>query len=154
MIRKLCYELYKLDWKNSHITVEKEAKSIKDYFDGLIDSDAEYTYNDYLEEFGYNEELYACYDEFLDNEYQDEEYICGLLNNEKFIDMYRKDKYERESKLRLTFDITLYGKVYDTLVGILGYKQDCFLSDNCIEIKREDFESIKSILFDVNFKEL
>ena len=92
MISRLCYELYKVDWKHSHmITAEREMDSIKDYYEGLVDGDTEYTYNDYLEEFGYNGELYVCYEEFLDAEYLDEDYICNLLDNRNLIDMYRKD---------------------------------------------------------------
>ena len=96
MISMLCYELYKVDWKHSHmITVEREMDSIKDYYECLTDmDDMEYTYNDYLEEFGYDGELYVCYEEFLENEYRDEGYICSLLDNENLIDMYRKDLKE------------------------------------------------------------
>ena len=96
MVSKLCYELYKINWKHSHmITAEREMDSIKGYYEGLVDSDTEYTYNDYLEEFGYDGELYVCYEEFLDTEYMDEDYICSLLDNEKLIAMYRKDIKER-----------------------------------------------------------
>lgn len=92
MIRKLCYELYKIDWKHSHmITSEREIDSVKNYYQGLVDDDTDYTYNDYLEEFGYNGELYSCFDEFCDNEYDDKEYICGLLDDEKLISLYLKD---------------------------------------------------------------
>jgi len=66
--------------------------SIKDYYESLVDmDDTEYTYNDYLEEFGYDGELYVCYEEFLENEYLEDDYICGLLDNEKLIAMYYKD---------------------------------------------------------------
>lgn len=92
MIKKLCYELYKVDWKHSHmITLEREMDAIKDYFEGLIDDESEYSFEDYLEEFGYNGELYVCFAEFCDTEYLDSEYICGLLDNEELIEMYRKD---------------------------------------------------------------
>ena len=92
MISRLCYELYKIDWKHSHmITKEREMNSVKDYYENLADDDAEYTYDDYLEEFGYDGELYVCYEEFLDNEYLEEDYICGLLDNDELINMYRKD---------------------------------------------------------------
>lgn len=95
MISKLCYELYKVDWKHCHmITPEREMDSIKDYHEGLVGNDTDYTYNDYLEEFGYDGELYVCYEEFLDAEYMDEDYICSLLDNEKLIAMYRKDRKE------------------------------------------------------------
>ena len=94
MISKLCYELYKVDWKHSHmITAEREMDFIKDYYEGLIDinNDEEFTYNDYLEEYGYDGELYVCYEEFCDMEYHDKEYMCSLLNNEVLIAMYYED---------------------------------------------------------------
>lgn len=91
MISKLCYELYKVDWEHSHmITKEREMDSIKDYYEGLIE-DSVYTYNDYLEEFGYDGELYAFYEEFLEAEYQDEDYMCSLLNNDSLIAIYYED---------------------------------------------------------------
>lgn len=97
MISKLCYELYKVDWKHSHmITKEVEMDSIKNYYEGLVDEDVEYTYNDYLEEFGYDGELYVCYEEFLENEYLEEDYICGLLDNAELIILYYQDIHEED----------------------------------------------------------
>ena len=91
-IRKLCYELYKIDWKHSHmITKEREMDSIKDYYEGLIDNDSEYTYEDYIEEFGYDGELYVCYEEFCDVEYYDVDYMRTLLDNDKLINIYHED---------------------------------------------------------------
>lgn len=92
MISMLCYELYKVDWKHKHmITADREMDSIKGYYEVHPDmDDTEYTYNDYLEEFGYDGELYVCYEEFWENEYQDDDYMCSLLNNEKLIAMYHK----------------------------------------------------------------
>ena len=72
-ISELCYELYKLDWKHSHmITKEIEMDSLKDYFEGTVSS-SEYSFDEYIEEFGYDGEIYACYEEFRDNEYLDKE---------------------------------------------------------------------------------
>ena len=91
-IRKLCYELYKIDWKHSHmITKEREMDSIKDYYEGLIDNDNEYTYEDYIEEFGYGGELYVCFEEFCDAEYYDVDYMRTLLDNDKLINIYHED---------------------------------------------------------------
>ena len=42
-------------------------------------------------EFGYDGELYVCYDEFLDNEYLEEDYIKELLDNEKLYNKYLED---------------------------------------------------------------
>ena len=91
MVSKLCYELYKLDWKRSHmITAEREMDSIKNYYEGLVD-DSEYTYNDYLEDFGYDGEIYVCYEEFCDMEYHDKRYMCALLDNDELIKQYYAD---------------------------------------------------------------
>ena len=90
-IRKLCYELYKIDWKHSHITKKREMDSIKDYYEGLIDNDIEYTYGDYIEEFGYDGELYVCFEEFCDAEYYDVDYMRTLLDNDKLINIYHED---------------------------------------------------------------
>ena len=90
-IRKLCYELYKIDCKHSHITKEREMDSIKDYYEGLIDNDSEYTYEDYIEEFGYDGELYVCFEEFCDAEYYDVDYMRTLLDNDKLINIYHED---------------------------------------------------------------
>lgn len=97
MISKLCYELYKIGWKQYHIDVERERKSIKDYYAFLMEEDDEdinvftYTYNDYLEEFGYDGELYVCYEEFCETEYLEEDYIRVLLNDEQLLAMYYED---------------------------------------------------------------
>ena len=90
-IRKLCYKLYKIDWKHSHITKEREMDSIKDYYEGLIDNDSEYTYEDYIEEFGYNGELYVCFEEFCDAEYYNVDYMRTLLDNDRLINIYHED---------------------------------------------------------------
>jgi hypothetical protein len=88
MIRRLCYALYKVDWEYSHmITAERKMDSLKNYFE-----DEDYIqYSEYLEEYGYDGELYVCFEEFLDAEYQDEEYMCRLLDKENLIAMYLKD---------------------------------------------------------------
>lgn len=90
-ISELCYELYKLDWKHSHmITKEIEMDSLKDYFKGTCSFD-ECSFAEYLEEFGYDGEIYACYEEFRDNEYLDKEYITELLDNDELIEIYYQD---------------------------------------------------------------
>jgi len=56
--------------------------------------------------------------------------------------------------MRLTFDINEYDKVYDALIGILGFEQECFQTDDIIEIYEEDLETIRNILPDVEFKKI
>ena len=92
MIRKLAYELYKIDWERNHmITAERKMDAVKNYFEVIDELEAGYTFEDYLADYGYDGELYVCYDEFLDNEYMEDDYICGLLDNPSLINMYYKD---------------------------------------------------------------
>ena len=91
-IKRLCYELYKVDWKRSHmITAEREMDTIKDYFEGLVSSEAEYPYAAYLCEFGYDGEFYACFQEFCDTEYLNADYMHSLLEDPKLITLYNED---------------------------------------------------------------
>lgn len=86
-IKKLCYDLYKLKWKEEHCTYEQIKELTIDYHLYTDDYD-EFTYEDYLNEFGYNGELYADFYEFETNEYLDEEYMKNLLRDN--IDIYEK----------------------------------------------------------------
>ena len=95
MISRLCYELYKVDWKRNHmITADREMDSIKNYYEALADAgldEESYAYHYYLAEFGYDGELYVCYEEFIETDYLEDDYICGLLDNEELIARYYKD---------------------------------------------------------------
>lgn len=94
-ISKLCYELYKIDWEHNHgITAERKSDAVIDYYEGLVDDDEYYTFEDYLDEFGYNGELYVCYEEFLYAEYLDSDYMHILLKHPKLIKLYDKDMEE------------------------------------------------------------
>lgn len=85
-IKKLCYELYKLDWKREHgITHNMTTDALKNYYEEFSE---DYSFEDYLRDFGYEGKVYACFDEFLDNEYLEEDYICKLLDNTNLIDLY------------------------------------------------------------------
>ena len=90
-IRELCYELYKNDWL-SRITPEEKAKSLIDYYEyQKEDSDTSLDYNDFLFGYGYGGQIYVCFDEFYNEEYQDENYIKGLLNNDALFEEYKHD---------------------------------------------------------------
>ena len=88
-IKKLCYELYKLDWKREHgITHNMTTDALKNYYEEFSE---DYSFEDYLRDFGYEGKVYACFDEFLDNEYLEEDYICKLLDNTNLINLYLLD---------------------------------------------------------------
>lgn len=92
-ISELSYQLYIIQWKHEYITPEIEADAWKDYFENTEAEDfAEYSFDDYLWDCGYaGGALYVCYEEFLNAEYLDEDYIKELLENEELYEMYLKD---------------------------------------------------------------
>lgn len=88
-IKKLCYELYKIDWKHSHgITYQMEMDEIKNYYSDFQNSVSNYTFDDYINDYGYAGMLYVCFDEFCENEYLDETYMCELLDDKNLIQIY------------------------------------------------------------------
>lgn len=94
-----CYELYQLEWMASH------EYSLADVFNGLkecavelaecddFDTDMNIAFDEIEEMFferGFGEgSIFVCKDEFLNCEYQDEEYMEYLLDTEMF-ELYQK----------------------------------------------------------------
>ena len=88
-IRKKSYELYKLDWMASHgYSLQDIAVELANLADEGVSSE------ELLSEFEQNGfsggEIYVSYDEFIDNEYQDMEYMKSLLSKEDFM-LYLRD---------------------------------------------------------------
>lgn len=101
MIQNLCYELYKVDWKHSHmISKEREMDVIKNYYEEGIFFAYEGSFTSYLEEVGYDGELYVCFEEFMETEYQDEEYILLLLANDRLSKLYLEDLKRIQSEFK------------------------------------------------------
>ncbi len=97
-IAELCYALYKLDWERK-ISTDQKMDLLKDYFeeletDGAVPSE-EYSFEEYLFERGYGGSLYVCFEEFLEAEYEDKEYISELLCNDYLYGLYEKDLFDR-----------------------------------------------------------
>lgn len=92
MVKKIIYELYKVDWEREHkITPDIKRSFMIDYYKYLFNPE-EYSFQDYLEEFGYNGELYLSFEDFLKNEYLKEDYVRGLINEDKdLLDIYLID---------------------------------------------------------------
>lgn len=96
-ISKVAYELYKQDWIDTHTTREIRLDDIRNWGETEIENDNEElacSYEECREEFGYSGEIFACYDEFLDNEYQDSSYMKKLLQSDSLINAYLNDKEE------------------------------------------------------------
>lgn len=92
IFKKTMYELYKVDWMR-RVSADTQMDAIKDYFEGLTDFDETYTLRDYIEEFGYNSNLYGCYSEFCETELKDEEYVLSLIgDNKALMEVYNEYK--------------------------------------------------------------
>lgn len=101
-IKELAYELYKLDWMR-RISVDRQMDKMKDYYDecvitrlnpcdGVVEPQYTMSFEDYLSDSdGYNGELYAYFYEFIDNEYQDNEYMKTLFDNDNMYQIYLED---------------------------------------------------------------
>lgn len=85
-ISELSYKLYQSDWKQHHVAPEEERETIKDWYE---EGEGE-AFSDYLSERGYHGHLYACYEEFLENEFRDRDYIEGLLGRGSLKEQYEE----------------------------------------------------------------
>ena len=93
-IKLLCYELYKIDWVRTHISAIRELNSLKKYY--MNNNDLDYknfmnSYNNELNTVEYDGEMYVSFDEFIDNEFNDKEYIKSLLNDNDLYNQYLND---------------------------------------------------------------
>lgn len=87
-IQILAYTLYKIDWLR-RISHDRIADLVKNYYEEQKDcSFDDWTIEDYFNECGFNGEMYACFDEFIDTEYRDKEYMQKLLDNSALYDEY------------------------------------------------------------------
>lgn len=111
-ISELAYELYKVDWMK-RVSSECQSETIKNYYNKLSEGEAptDYSFENYLSDNGYNGELYCSYGEFIDCEYQDEEYMRELLGDELF------EKYNAEVSVndRLDSFLEIADKISDAI---------------------------------------
>lgn len=79
---RFCYELYKVDWM-SRISTERQLTAMREYYKmTLWDDFIPFKY--YISDRGYDGEIYACFDEFLECEFKDKEYMRNLLTDELY----------------------------------------------------------------------
>lgn len=91
-ILKACYEIYKVDWKRTHVTPEEEAAEREEYEDALAEAkefdDADFadlypTFDAWVDEHGYGGSLWVCRAEFEECEFRDPAYMESLLTDNK-----------------------------------------------------------------------
>lgn len=91
-VKKIAYEKYKLDWMLHHgYTLEDLVNSLSDCMEG-VNEDFVVVFDIWESDYGFGSEIWACFDEFIDNEYQDKGYMKQLLNWEEY------EKYEEDMK--------------------------------------------------------
>jgi len=85
--RTIAYDLYKEHWKLNHLKPDTEYNTLCEYADELSNIDEstdtnnilKSDYDKFITEYGYHDECYVCYDEFLNNEYKDSDYMKEIL---------------------------------------------------------------------------
>ena len=85
-LKEYLYEKYKEDWVKEHISENRLLKTkglYKEYLQEFDEGDEKPSFEDYIEENGYEGECYVCFDEFCENELKNKEYILGLLKGEQ-----------------------------------------------------------------------
>jgi hypothetical protein len=95
---KAAYEAYKADWIASHISPERMTETFKEYTAALMeqfensdwDACSHYTFEEFLDEQGYQGELYVCFEEFLGAEFRDYDYMTSLLGVEPYETMCKQ----------------------------------------------------------------
>ena len=101
-IKEKAYQLYKFDWLASHnYTLDDVLKKVWTIINHIgFDIEVEADLLDAFEEIGFNGEIYACFDEFIDSEYQDSQYMECLLGGTESDDYkaYIKDIEEEQNE--------------------------------------------------------
>lgn len=87
-ICQIAYEKYQLDWIKSH------GHSLDEIFEICSNSIGEDSSpKDYLEEHGFDGEIYASYEEFLASEYKNISYMSQLLGKKEFVEYLKDNSY-------------------------------------------------------------
>ncbi len=100
-IEIIAYQKYKKDWLQQRNYKEDIFDEIKTgYEQECKEHGKTQSFEQYFEEYGIYGEIYCCFDEFLDNEYQDEEYMKDLLTATE----YEEYLNERKTDTRVLKD--------------------------------------------------
>lgn len=85
-IQELAYQRYKLSWCISHgVTISDIAKVCRDYWHNVEEYCIDESLEDYIEATGFaGGQIWACKEEFMMNEYQNDPYMKELLDPEMY----------------------------------------------------------------------
>ena len=103
-IKRIAYEKYRLDWMLKHgytlTSLMNELDSMQEESEDTVSQ----LFIDWEYGFGFSSEIWVCFDEFIDNEYQDKGYMKQLLNWEEY------EKYEEDMKMGRIDNIVNFAK--------------------------------------------
>lgn len=94
-IRDFAYGLYQLKWVDAHCNLQIIKETMIDAFEEGI------SLQEYVTEYGFKgiNECFVDYEEFIDNEYRDEEVMLDLFDDdEKYMELWEKDLLELEEE--------------------------------------------------------
>ncbi len=89
-IKKVAYEKYKETWIRERNYTSEFLEKIHNQYEKEKHEDT-YSFEDYINEYGYEGECYACFEEFLNTEYLEQEYMRELLSGKEY-EMYCEDR--------------------------------------------------------------
>ena len=113
-LKETAYQLYIDDWMH-RISTERQLDARRDFYE-MQKENPDLCFDDYIFHYGYDGEIYACFDEFLDAEWRDEEYMEALLSElmykeyleEAYYDNKENEDYIYASMLRVADKIREY----------------------------------------------
>ena len=79
-LKRKLYEAYRLDWMISHgHTLPELMRELDGCTDDETGSSIQDTFSEWESDFGFRQELWACYDEFCNNELYETGYMKSLI---------------------------------------------------------------------------
>lgn len=90
IIRHIAYDFYQRDWIAIHVTHENMMSVLRKFYVKHWD-DSCYTFDEYVDENGYDAAHPACFEEFLEHEYRNRDYMLCLLADPFLTAKYLKD---------------------------------------------------------------
>lgn len=105
-IAQIAYEKYQLDWmRRNNCSLEdliNHLDSIWNVWNEEFSYDPENlspggTFATFEEDYGFNGALYVCFDEFINAEYTESDYMESLLNEQEF-SLYQEDIAKRKTE--------------------------------------------------------
>lgn len=109
-IREIAYAKYQLDWMMEHgysivdlITALRQHQTEDPEDFDQLSYPIDCLFEEWEEDSGFNGELWVCFDEFCDAEYEAAEYMSGLLTEEEFV-AYLADRNITHKAINIKWD--------------------------------------------------